>query len=107
MEWEQVAKTWAHSDGIIPITGRSDVLPQQVVTPTASSGAYQLLSLQMKLFEDISGVSDALLGRNVSAATGASLYESQVRNATVALTDLLESFISFTTERNSKAENCQ
>jgi hypothetical protein len=61
----------------------------------------------MKLFEDISGVSDALLGRNVSSATGASLYESQVRNATVALTDLLESFISFTTERNSKAENCR
>jgi hypothetical protein len=107
MEWEQVAKTWAHSDGIIPITGRSDVLPQQVVTPTANSGAYQLLSLQMKLFEDISGVSDALLGRNVSSTTGASLYESQVRNATVALTDLLESFISFTTERNSKAENCR
>jgi hypothetical protein len=60
----------------------------------------------MKLFEDISGVSDALLGKNVSPSTGANLYESQVRNATVALNDLLESFTSLTTERNAKAENC-
>jgi hypothetical protein len=80
------------------------VLPQQVVTQTANTGAYQLLSLQMKLFEDISGVSDALMGKNVSASTGANLYESQVRNATIALNDILESFSSLTSERNAKAE---
>jgi hypothetical protein len=106
VKWDEVVRCWAHADGVIPITGATNIMPQQVVTQTANTGAYQLLSLQMKLFEDISGVSDALLGKNVSPSTGANLYESQVRNATVALNDLLESFTSLTTERNAKAENC-
>jgi hypothetical protein len=104
VKWEEVSRCWAHADGVIPITGATNVLPQQVVTQTANTGAYQLLSLQMKLFEDISGVSDALMGKNVSASTGANLYESQVRNATIALNDILESFSSLTSERNAKAE---
>ena len=73
-----------------------------MITNSAESGAYRLLELQMKLFEDVSGISDALMGRNISAATGASLYDAQVRNAAIALTDLLDTFASFTTDRNAK-----
>lgn len=57
----------------------------------------------MRLMGEISGISDALLGRNVSGSTGADLYDAQVRNASVALTDILETFVSFTVERDSKA----
>lgn len=100
---KDVARMWAKPDALIPINGGNNLeMPRQIVTSTGDSGAYQLLQLQMKLFEDVSGVSDALLGRNVSAATGANLYDAQVRNASVSLTDLLETFASFTDERNSK-----
>lgn len=103
MGWERVTDVWAHSDGVIPITGRGQHLPQQVVTNTANSGAYRLLEMQMKLFDDISGVGDALLGRRTTGVNGAELLETQVRNATIALSDIFESFTAFTLARNDKA----
>lgn len=101
---DDVARLWSSPDSVIPITGRAgSEMPRQMITNTAESGAYQLLNLQMKLFGDVSGISDALLGRNVSAATGSSLYDAQVRNAAIALSDLLATFTSFTDERTEKA----
>lgn len=103
MTWHEVCRRWAQPDGLIPVTGMGAHLPHQVVTNNDNNGAYQLLQLQMKLFEDVSGVSEALLGKGLSSARGTELYESQVRNATVALADLFESFASFTAERDKKA----
>lgn len=103
MKWSDITRVWAHSDGVIPISGRGSHLPQQVVTNTAGSGAYQLLQLQMKLFEDISGVGSALLGRSDSNIRGAEMFDTQVRNATIALTDIFDTFTSFTSDRNDKA----
>lgn len=105
LSWEGVTDVWAHNDGVIPITGRGQHLPQQVVTNTANSGAYRLLEMQMKLFDEISGVGDALLGRRTASVNGAQLFEGQVRNATIALSDIFESFTAFTRARNDKALN--
>lgn len=96
---EDVSDTWAKADGVIPITGRGNALPQQVVTSTDDVGAYRLLELQMKLFDNISGVGDALKGRQISGNTGATVYDRQVENATVALSDLLETFAALVEER--------
>ena len=57
----------------------------------------------MKLFDNISGVGDTLLGRNISPATGANLYDAQLREATTVITDLLETFRTFTARRSAKA----
>lgn len=103
--WEQISDAWAASDGIIPVTG-SGPMPQQVVTGGGAGAAYQLLSLQMKIFDDISGVGDTLLGRSDGGAKGANLYEAQVRNATIALYDLLLTFEAFTRQRDEKMKNC-
>lgn len=104
MTIDDVARLWSSPDSVIPVAGRAgSEMPRQMITNSADSGAYQLLNLQMKLFGDVSGISDALLGRNVSAATGSSLYDAQVRNAAIALADLLETFGSFADERTEKA----
>ena len=103
MTWDQVTERWAQSDGVIPITGRGEHLPQQVLTNPGASGAYQFLQLQMKLFDDIAGVGDALLGRSTTTAKGVEMLESQLRNATIALADIFETFNSFTSDRNAKA----
>lgn len=102
-DWASVAEAWARCDGVIPITGAGPQMPTQVVTTGAGNGAYQLLSLEMDLMEKISGVSEALAGRQVSSATGVSLYESQIKNATIALADLLETFVSMIKTRNDIA----
>lgn len=101
--WDQIAATWSKSNGIIPIVGNSvgDV-PQQIITDTSSSGAHKLLDLQLKLFETVSGVTDAVAGRNISPSTGKALYESQIRNSFIALADLLGSFSSLRLEREQK-----
>lgn len=101
-KWSDITRVWAHSDGVIPISGRGTHLPQQVVTNTSGSGAYQLLELQMKLFEDISGVGDALLGRTSGTARGVEMFDTQVRNATIALADIFDTFTVFTDVRNEK-----
>ncbi len=103
MKWSDITTVWAHSDGVIPISGRGAHLPHQVVTNTAGSGAYQLLELQMKLFEDISGVGDALLGRTGGTARGVEMFDTQVRNATIALADIFDTFTAFIESRNAKA----
>lgn len=103
MTFDDVARRWAQTDGILPITGRGSTLPSQVVTNTAQSGAHQLLQLQLKLFQDVSGVGDALLGRSDLAANGARMLDAQIANATAALADTFDTFLSFTEIRNSKA----
>ena len=79
-------------------------MPHQVVSSGADCGAYQLLALQMKLFDNISGIGDVVAGRNVSPSTGNAVYENQLRNSIIGLTDLLDSFAAFKRERDKKAE---
>ncbi len=100
LSWENIADAWSRADGIIPITGRGNHLPQQVNTPSPGSGAFELLSLELKLFDDISGVSSALMGRSDTARTGSDLYAAQVHNASLALADTFRSFQAFTAARN-------
>ncbi len=61
----------------------------------------------MKLFDNISGVGDVIAGRNISPSTGNALYESQLRNSTIGLADLIDSFAAFRNERDRKAEKSQ
>lgn len=100
-DWDEICQRWAQCDGVIPIKSADRSLPTQVMMPATNNGAYQLLQLQMKLFDDISGVGDALLGR--STARGAEMLEGQVRNATIALADIFETFTSFIRARNTIA----
>ena len=101
--WDDITSVWAQTDGVIPVSGRGEFLPQQVVTNTSDTGAYQLLRLQLKLFEDISGVGAALLGRSDVSARGADMLDSQIRMASMALTDIYDTFGAFTEARDATA----
>lgn len=101
MELREVAESWALPGAVIPIAGRTGVLPQVAQSGTATTQAGEMLDLHMRLFDKTSGVNDALLGQNVSAATGANLYDAQVRNSMTMLIDLLETFDSFRAQRSS------
>ncbi len=103
LTWEDVARNWAMPNSIIPYDPRhSRGEPHQVVTPCDASGAYRLLETQLSLFQQISGVSEAMQGRLPQTNTSAALFDSQLRSSTVALLDLLDSFNSFRAARNVK-----
>lgn len=105
-DWKDIAEIWSRSNGVIPISGNKyDELPKQIVTSTADTGAYEMLSLQLKLLDNISGVSDIVAGRSISPSTGNALYESQLRNSIVALSDLLEAFGALRAMRDHKAKH--
>lgn len=95
MKWEDITDRWALPGGVIPYNAVPGVEPRQVVTPLGNTGAAEMLQTQIRLFEDVSGVSSALMGKSVSAAVGAERYESEVRNASVAINDLLSTFRDF------------
>lgn len=100
LTWEEICARWSAADGVIPIQGRSQTLPQQISGNGGDAGAHRLLELELKLFEDVSGVSDALLGKAPTGNEGTALYESRIANSTVALADILDTFTALTDARN-------
>ncbi|MDE6200097.1 MAG: hypothetical protein K2G06_09680 [Muribaculaceae bacterium] len=104
MDWEKLSALWASPDGVIPyeaVDGAPE--PRQLITNAGDFGARELLSLELQMLEDVSGVSNALLGRSSGGGNvGYERYESEVRNATVAINDLLLTFVHFREERDEK-----
>lgn len=100
VSWREICQRWSAADGVIPITGKGSMLPQQVTGNGADAGAHRLLEIELKLFEDVSGVSDAMLGRATAGNGGAGLYESQIQNSTAALSDIFDTFNAFTARRD-------
>jgi hypothetical protein len=69
------ADEWAVFNGVIVYTGKQGVPGlQQIVSNSTNLGVHDMLSIQLKLLEDISGVQGALQGKAPSAGTPASLY---------------------------------
>ena len=94
---EDIAESWAEFNGIIvykPSASRQ--VPQQVANNSTNIGITELLNLQLKFFEDISGVNGALQGKPGFSGQSASMYNQQVQNSTMALLDMLECFSQFT-----------
>jgi hypothetical protein len=93
---EEIAEEWGRFDGIVYYKPKSGVNPpQQIAQNSTQIGISELLNLQLKFFEDISGVNGALQGKPGYAGTSAALYNQQTQNATTSLLDLLDSFSYF------------
>ena len=94
---EDIAESWTEFNGVIvykPSASRQ--IPQQVANNSTNIGITELLNLQLKFFEDISGVNGALQGKPGFSGQSASMYNQQVQNSTMALLDMLECYSQFT-----------
>lgn len=100
MSMEDIADEWARFNGVIMIKQPKigTALPQQVANNCTQIGITELLNMQLKFFEDISGVNGALQGKPGYSGMSASLYNQQAQNATTSLLDLLDTFSSFIRE---------
>lgn len=97
MSMEDVADEWSRFNGIIMIKTpkAGNVLPQQIANNSTNIGISELLHLQLKFFEDISGVNGAIQGKPGYSGMSASLYNQQAQNAATSLLDLLDTFSAF------------
>lgn len=97
MSPETFADEWSRFNGVVIYEpSKSGHVPHQVSSNSTNIGISELLNLQLKLFEDISGVNGALQGKPGYSGMSASLYSQQQQNATNSLLDLLDSFSEFT-----------
>ena len=98
--WSDVRKVWSSTGGILPYNPQlSDDKPQQISANGTDIGVYEMIALQLKLFDDVSGVSGALQGHS-SNERSAGIYELQARNSAIALTDIFDTFTAFREARN-------
>ncbi|MDE6246634.1 MAG: hypothetical protein K2M41_02175 [Muribaculaceae bacterium] len=103
MSMDDVADEWARFNGVIMIKqSKTGALPQQIANNCTQIGISELLSMQLKFFEDISGVNGALQGKPGYSGMSASLYNQQAQNATTSLLDLLDTFSMFVREGATK-----
>jgi len=102
---KDIADEWAVFNGVILYTTKNNPsaqLPKQIVSNSNQLGVTDMLSIQLKLLEDISGVQGALQGKAPNAGTPASLYMQQVQNSTTTLTELFEAYRELREERDYK-----
>ncbi len=93
---EDFAESWAEFNGVIVYKpSKSGRVPEQVANNSTNIGISELLNMQLKFFEDISGVTGALQGKTGFAGESAAHYNQQTQNATMSLLDLLECFSGF------------
>lgn len=106
MSREEIIDEYVRYNGVLfcrPKPGR-DI--RSVITQLNGAGAiqgdYELLSLQLKLINDIAGVNSAMQGKDPSSGTAASLYAQQTENASMNLKGLFDSFKAFRKRRDLK-----
>jgi len=93
---EAIAGQWSRYNGVIVYNPKQgQPLPQQVSGNNAGIGIGELLSIQLKMMEDVSGVNGALQGRLDSQTTSGTLFNRQTENSLTSLRDIFESFEAF------------
>lgn len=74
----------------------------QVNGHASLAGEFDLLNLQLKLINEISGVNSAMQGHVAPSSTPASLYAQQAQNSALNLKGLFDSFRAFRKRRDTK-----
>jgi hypothetical protein len=103
MTMEEIAEEWTAYNGMILYKPKPGVPPpEQIISSTVQTGAFEMLNIQLKLLEDISGVQGAMQGQAPASGTPASLYMQQVQNSSTSLTDMFESYREARQDRDLK-----
>lgn len=100
---QDVADEWSRFNGVISYRAKPGMPgPEQVSCMGSQNGITDLLNIQLKMFEDISGVHSALEGKLEGSSVSGTLYKQQTQNALTSLRDLIESFREFVLEGTMK-----
>ena len=106
MSREEVIDEYVRYNGVLFVKlkpGQSiDGVVRQYNSGAAVAGDFELLNLQLRLINEISGVNSAMQGQSPRSGTPASLYAQQVQNSSLNLKGLFDSFRTFRRRRDAK-----
>lgn len=106
MSREEVIDEYVRYNGVLFVKlkpGQSiDGVVRQYNSGAAVAGDFELLNLQLRLINEISGVNSAMQGQNPHSGTPASLYAQQVQNSSLNLKGLFDGFRTFRRRRDTK-----
>ena len=77
-------------------------VPFQITSNSTNVGAWEMLSMQMKLIQEISGISGAIQGHSTSGNTPSSLYAQQAQNSQLNYKVLFETIKYHQRQRDEK-----
>lgn len=100
---KEFARAWTKTNSVMFL----DMLPgstppQQFNGSAVNAGDIEMINLQMRLLEEISGIHSALAGKQASQGTPSSLYAQEAQNASTNVQDLMDWFDSFVRARDYK-----
>lgn len=109
MKLEDIAEEWTRFDGVIKLKLKDGAKPPaQLANQNKVAGLQDMITLQMQLMDDISGVHGALQGKTAASGTSGLLYQTQANNASISIIDLLEFYSGFiTAAARKKLKNIQ
>ncbi|MDE7381322.1 MAG: hypothetical protein K2N03_04255 [Muribaculaceae bacterium] len=100
---DDISSEWSRFNGVILFKPKPGTpLPQQISGNATNIGITDLLNVQLKMMEDVSGVNSALQGKLDSGAVSGTLYNQQTRHALTGLLDILQSFNAFISDCTEK-----
>lgn len=106
MSREQIVDEYVRYNGVLFVRLKPGMNVSQVAQQFNGSavvnGDFELLNLQLKLINDISGVNTAMQGQTPNSGTPSSLYAQQVQNSSLNIKGLLDSFRNFRRNRDNK-----
>lgn len=106
MSREEVIDEYVRYNGVLFVKlkpGQSiDGVVRQYNSGAAVAGDFELLNLQLRLINEISGVNSAMQGQAPRNGTPASLYAQQVHNSSLNLKGLFDGFRTFRRRRDTK-----
>ena len=106
MSREEVVDEYVRYNGVLFVRlkpGQSiDGVVRQYNSGASVAGDFELLSLQLRLINEISGVNSAMQGQAPKAGTPASLYAQQAYNSSLNLKGLFEAYRTFRRRRDTK-----
>jgi hypothetical protein len=101
---DRFAKEWTRFNGVIfyKPNVQHGKMPQQISANSTNVGIHEMLALQMNLFQDVSGIHNAIQGKEANSGTPASLYAQQAQNATINTLEQMTYFENFLQNRDRK-----
>ena len=100
---EDIAEEWVKYNGVIKVKLKKGAeVPRQLSANSMNIGIQEMLQMQMKFIEDISGVQAPMLGKTPNSGTPAALYNMQTQQSALNILDYLETFGAFLRDRDKK-----
>lgn len=106
MDREEIVEEYVRYNGVMFVKPKQGVNVRDVVFQmngnASVAGDYELLNLQLKLINEISGVNTAMQGHSAPSGTPSSLYAQQAQNSSLNLKGLFGALTAFRRRRDTK-----